>query len=141
LVIFRKRQQRQPKGNLVFRSNEAAFQMACKFGNNSLDDENLVVSIVLKGAGDEVCIKFANQKDDTIPYEEVDKLLSVGSVENICFSAQTLNGVPPLKKGDLVMSFVPRGLLFRGGSFLPSALIAAKISPEINKAGGWKVIR
>jgi hypothetical protein len=54
---------------------------------------------------------------------------------NVCFAAQKLDKVPPLKKGDLVMFMVPRKIAAMGAG-CAAGLIVAKVKP-IQCAARW----
>ena len=100
--FFRRKRTDAPKV-LYFRSNQAAFEYTCKYMNNSLLDRAAVLAVVLGGNGTFYCAKVANDNDSSIPTETPEQILDHGSIENLCFSARTIDGIPALSVGDLVM--------------------------------------
>ena len=71
----KKRVDEIPK-RLVFKSNEAAFQYACKFLNTSLLNESPVLAIVLAVRDNvDCCLKISNPEDSTIPNESPEEII------------------------------------------------------------------
>ena len=124
---------------LIFKSNVAAYQYACEYGNNDLRGEQPVVSIVLEANSDNTVVKVANRNDNTIPSEEPRSLLDQGLIDHICFTASKLVEVPILSRGDLVLYVAPAEFLnFRRGVMM--GLVVAKILPVFDaQTGAWRL--
>jgi len=139
LKIDEKNEARPNPKQLVFKSNEAAFQYACQFLNTSLDNENPVLGIVLeqKSGTNEYCIKLSNPDDPSVPTVSVSELIQNEQLEHLCPYTEPLDRVPPLKKGDLVMCIVPAELTGTGAA---GAMIIAKMKSIYDMdAGGWVI--
>ena len=135
---FKKKPSAAPS-DLVFKSNEAAFQYACAYLNTSLKDENPVLAIVLsdKGAGN-YCVKISNDADPSIPTESPEQLLEAGNTSNICFHAAATDRAKNLKRGDLV-AYVAVAQLAAMGKGNMGGVLVAKLQPTYSMFhGGWR---
>jgi hypothetical protein len=131
----------QPPDKLFFKSTEAAFEYACKFMANSIENENTILGIVFGAHGDYASIKLANSADGSIPTEDPRAILDHGNIDNICFAAHKLDRVPPLKTGDLVMFMVPRKVAAMGAG-CAAGLIVAKVEPVFSlRHDRWLIAR
>jgi hypothetical protein len=127
----------RPPDKLFFKSTEAAFEYACKFLANSIENESIILGIVFSTHGDYASIKLANSVDCSIPTEHPRAILEHGNIDNICFSARKLDRVSPLKKGDLVMFMVPRKIASMEAGCV-AGLIVAKVEPIFSlQHGRW----
>jgi hypothetical protein len=136
--LFKKKQAAAPS-DLVFKSNEAAFQYACAYLSTSLENESPVLAIVLgvKNARD-YCVKLSNSRDPSIPTESPEQLLDSGDISNICFQASATDRVGSLKKGDLVMYVAVAQLAAIGKGNMGGVLIA-KVQPTYSMVhSGWR---
>jgi len=136
--LRKKKQINEIPKRLVFKNNEAAFQYACKFLNTSLLNESPVLAIVfaLKDNGD-CCLKISNTEDSTIPQESPEEILDKGNFQNICLSAKSINGVPKINKGDLVMYVAPAELAMLGMGEM-AGVILARVTPIYDmEQSGW----
>jgi hypothetical protein len=135
---FLKRKQPESPRQLVFKSNEAAFEYACMCLNTSLVNENLVLGIVLEMKSDrDCCLKLSNKSDPTVPKENLQQILNKGNYENICPHATALDAVPRISKGDLVMYVAPAELAALGQGNL-AGVIVAKVQPIYDlEQSGW----
>ena len=137
--LFGKKPREKPPERLVFKSNAAAFEYACKFLITTLENENQVLAIVLGSVGDRVCVKLSNSLDDSVPAEEPQALLDQGEIENICFSAAKVDRVSRLRKGDLVIYMAPKEIAAAGFA-ATAGLIIAKVQPVYDlKRCGWVI--
>lgn len=125
--------------DLLFKSNEAAFQYACAYLNTSLKDENPVLAIVLSDNGsNNYCVKISNNSDPSIPAENPEQLLEDGNTANICFGAAATDRAKNLKRGDLVAYVAVVQLAAMGKGNMGGVLIA-KLRPEYSMVhGGWR---
>lgn len=122
---------------LYFKSNQAAFEYACKFCITTLENEQPVVGIVLEARHSKCCVNLSNDSDPSVPTQTPDELLNKGMIENICFAAAPIEGVPSLAVGDLVF-YVALPELAAMGKGTMAGLIVAKIKPAIEvKTGRW----
>ncbi|NOS72896.1 MAG: hypothetical protein HOP33_23600 [Verrucomicrobia bacterium] len=140
MFSFFKKKDEQPK-RLVFKSNAAAFEYACRFLETDLTtgaaQENGVTAIVLEVNAQSCVVKIANKEDSSIPVEPVKQLIENGQIKFICPSAKPTDHVPPLSKGDLVIVVDALGLCAMGKPLFASVLIA-KLQPIFDMdAGGW----
>jgi len=127
---------------LFFKDSKAAFEYACKYIGSSLDNEKPVLGVVLDTkANGEYFVKVANADDPTIPAATGRELLEKGVLDHICVCAKATGQVPPLKRDDLVMCFVPKEFnkLNALGLQVLMVIITAKLKPELNLARGWAV--
>jgi hypothetical protein len=133
--IFKKRKE-EPK-QLVFKSNLAAFEYACRFLETDLTNGDGVTAIVLETKGQYSVVKVANKEDSSVPDEPVKDLIAKGQIKFICPSANPTEHVPTLSKGDLVVVVDSLGLSGMGQPLLASVIIA-KVRPIFDiDAGGW----
>jgi hypothetical protein len=136
--LRKKKQSDEIPKRLVFKSNEAAFQYACKFLNTSLLNESPVLAMVfaVKNNGD-CCLKISNHEDSTIPNGSPEEIIEKGDFQNICLMARPTDRVPKLKKGDLVMFVAPSELIAmaKGAMF---GVIVAQVQPIYDiEESGW----
>jgi hypothetical protein len=132
--LFGKKKE-EPK-QLVFKTNVAAFEHACKFLKTDLTTRDPVTAIVLETRdGSDCVVKVANKEDASIP----DELLAKGLIKFICPTAKATDRVPALSKGDLVIIVDSLGLSAMGQPLFASILVA-KLRPIFDfNAGGWVV--
>ena len=123
---------------MVFKSNAAAFEYACRFLTNDLTKGDPVTAIVLETkSGRDCVVKVANNQDCSIPKETVSELIDKGLIEFICPMAKPLDNVPPLLPGDLVVVADVLGLTAMGKPLF-CATVVAKLRPIFDiDAGGW----
>lgn len=137
--FLEKKKRSQPK-DLVFKSNQAAFEYACSFLDTSLENENYVLGIVLGVGNDTYCVKFSNAIDSSVPTETIDELLVKKPFDkNICFSALKIDAVSDVNVGDLVMYMALAELASMGTGYM-GGLIMSKVQPIYGYEdgyGGW----
>jgi hypothetical protein len=133
----KKQNDKNPK-QLVFKSNEAAFQYAYKFLNTSLLNESPVLAIVLAVRDNvECCLKISNPEDSTIPNGSPEEIIEKGNFQNICLMAKPMEHVPKLKKGDLVMFVAPSELIAMGKGTM-FGVVVAQVQPIYDmQESGW----
>jgi hypothetical protein len=136
--LNKKKQVDEIPKRLVFKSNEAAFQYACKFLNTSLLNESPVLAIVLAVRDNvDCCLKISNPEDSTIPNESPEEIIEKGHLQNICLMAKPMERIPKLKKGDLVM-FVASSELIAMGKGTTFGFVVAKVQPIYDiEESGW----
>jgi hypothetical protein len=136
--LNRKKQVDEIPKRLVFKSNEAAFQYACKYLNTSLLNESPVLAIVLAVRDNvDCCLKISNPEDSTIPNESPEKIIEKGHFQNICLMAKPMENIPKLKKGDLVMFVAPSELIAMGKGTM-FGVIVAQVQPIYDmEKSGW----
>lgn len=122
--------------DLVFKSNQAAFEYACRFLDNNTEGERPVLAMIFSTHGSFASIKLANAQDNSIPTQHPRE---IEDLSNICLAAEKLDRVPSLRKGDLVMFVVPNELANSGvGS--AAGFVVAKVEPILSlQHGGWKI--
>jgi len=132
----------EPEGEtpkqLVFKSNEAAFQMACKYMHTSLENEKPVLGVIIEKDGDNYGIKLSNPDDPSIPTESISQLIEAGNIKHLSISGKPLDHVPPLQKGDLVLCIAPAELVALGAGTI-SVIIVAKVKPILDMKTGWVI--
>src|SRR5476649_1817608 len=127
--LNKKKQVDEIPKRLVFKSNEAAFQYACKFLNTSLLNESPVLAIVLAVRDNvDCCLKISNPEDSTIPNESPEEIIEKSHFQNICLMAKLMEHIPKLKKGDLVMFVAPSELIAMGKATM-FGVIVAQVKP------------
>jgi hypothetical protein len=138
--MFKKKPAAQPPASdLIFKSNEAAFQYACAYLGTTLDNEQPVLAIVLEAKnGGGYCVKLSNPTDASIPTQSPAVLLESGDISNICFHASAVDSIKSLRKGDLVMYVAPAQFAAIGKGHMSGVLIG-KVEPQYSMAhGGWR---
>ena len=137
--LFKKKGTQPPASDLIFKSNEAAFQYACAYLGTTLDNEQPVLAIVLEAkSGNGYCVKISNPTDASIPTESPAVLLESGDISNICFHASAADNIKSLKRGDLVMYVAPAQLVAIGKGHMSGVLIG-KVEPQYSMVhGGWR---
>jgi hypothetical protein len=137
---FRKKKAAPPAPKqFVFKNSVGAFEYACLYLDTSLENENAVLGYVLEATNNNhAWVKLSNPDDSTIPAGSIQE---IGYDKNISPSAPSLNHVPQLSKGDLVMCKAPAELAIMGRGAL-GAIIIDKIKPVYDiTAGGWVIDR
>ncbi|HZF02348.1 MAG TPA: hypothetical protein VE344_10680 [Methylomirabilota bacterium] len=136
--LRKKKQSDKIPKRLVFKSNEGAFQYACKFLNTSLLNESPVLAIVLAVRDNvDCCLKISNPEDSTIPNESPEEIIKKGDYKNICLMAKPMENIPKLKKGDLVMFVAPSELMAMGKETM-FGVIVAQVQPIYDmEESGW----
>jgi hypothetical protein len=135
--LTKKKQVDEIPKRLFFKSNEAAFQYACKYLNTSLLNESPVLAIVLAVRDNvDCCLKISNSEDSTIPNESPEEIIKKGDYQNICLMAKPMEHIPKLKKGDLVMFVAPSELIAMGKETM-FGVIVAQVQPiyDVEKSG------
>lgn len=134
--------EQKPPPSLFFKSNAAAFEYACRYLDNSLENERAVVAIVLAVKGRQCVVKFANNADPSIPSGSVKDILEAGAAD----AFHTMNPAAPLidrvasvKRGDLVMYVAAKEAAAAGRPGL-AGIIVARVKPIylIDKQG-WQL--
>lgn len=95
----------KPK-RLAFKSNNSAFEYACKYLVSRRKLHAPVVGIVLAVTSNGPCVKIANATDSAIPDCNYDQLLKTADSTYVCFITGVHDGVPEIYPGDLV-TFLP----------------------------------
>jgi hypothetical protein len=131
---------------LHFKSNQGAFEFACKYFNNSLtynesEEPKTVCAIVLAVRDkDNYCVKIANGEDPSIPERPIEQLLADRNIKNVCFFAKRLDSVPILQKGDFCMFASPPQMRSLAAALRQELIgvITAKIHPSYDmETQGW----
>jgi hypothetical protein len=94
---------------------------------------------VLAIKGRRCIVKFANDRDASIPPSSVDELLARPDPSLFAYGAELVDHVPSVKAGDLVMCVAAREAVALGNPGL-AAIITAKVKPHyILSQGGWQL--
>lgn len=135
---FFKKKKKSTLNDLVFKSNQAAFEYACQYLDTSLENKNPVLAIVLHANNKSCCVKFSNNLDSSIPTGTVEELLGKETLDkNICFSASKIDHIENIEVGDLVMYITNPALALLGKGNMAGVLIA-KVHPIYSlEEGGW----
>jgi hypothetical protein len=116
---------------LFFKSNAAAFEYACKYLDNSLDNERPVLAIVLAVKGRQCVVKFANSADPSVPTGSVQQILEIcaaDALRTISPAAALVDPVPTVKRGDLVMYAAAKEAVTAGRPGV-AGVIVARVKP------------
>jgi hypothetical protein len=119
---------------LAFKTNEFAFEYACKYLVCRRELLVPVLGIVLAvNAGNGPCVKIANKTDPTIPDSNYAELLETADTTFVCFLTEVEEGVPSIQRGDLVI-FVPR--LIAADGWLQVGTIVQKVERVFDSERG-----
>jgi hypothetical protein len=123
---------------LFFKTNEGAFEYACKYLDNSMANQRPVLGIVLAVKGQKCIVKFANSADASIPDQSAEQLLERAEPSTIGYGVEPIDGVPMLKRGDLVMCVADPGAVAVGKPGFASIIIAKAKPHYFLSQGGWQ---
>ncbi len=138
---FQKKKTVPPAPNLlVFKNSVCAFEYACLNFDTSLENENLVLGYVLEMTNNNgALVKLSNPDDLTIPSGSIQE---IGYNINISPNAPSLNHVPQLSKGDLVMCKAPAEMAVMGKNRAWDVIIIDKMKPVFDMTvDGWVIDR
>ncbi len=131
--LFGKKKAQNPRV-LCFKSNQAAFEYACKYLESPIQEKRAIVGVVL--SSDQkigFCVKVANPKDSTLTYASAEELLDQKQTYAVSLITAKHESVPDVQAGDLVL-FAPNMEVIRQGVF--SGMIIAKIGPTLDLETG-----
>ena len=129
------RQMEQSGRILYMKSNEAAFEYACKFMNTELGTDAFFVGYVISEnpKGDAYRVIRANPETQKLTPEVVEGLKNDYECKYLTVSALPMDTVPHLKQGDLVAFYPLPGMERFGGT------IISKLLPAIEPVQGTMV--
>ncbi|WP_152475115.1 hypothetical protein [Roseovarius sp. THAF9] len=121
-MIFEKLFKKKAPKELVFKSNEAAFQYACKFLDNSLVAKKAVTALV-----EDVSVNDENEQAFKVRVANKD-----GGKRLVSYSLRAIEGI---NRGDLVLWGCDVPI-----EPLPIGFVLAKVEPTLNlETGEWKI--
>lgn len=115
---------------LCFKSNQVAFEYACKYLESPIQEKRGIVGVAVSfdpKVG--FCVKVANPKDATLTYASAEELIDRKQTYAVSLITAKHESVPDVRVGDLVL-FAPNMEMIRQNVF--SGLIIAKIGPTLN---------
>lgn len=113
---------------LHFNSTQDAFAYACKYMDTSVAPDHPTIGIVLAVKGRSCIVKLANEADPAVPSMPVPELIAKLPLEYVCDRATVAEGVPSLKRGDLVMIVATKEASALG-KVVSDGVIVAKVKP------------
>ena len=119
---------------LFFKSNQAAFEYACKYLESPIREKHAIVGVVLSSDPKiGFCVKVANPKDSSLTYSSAVDLLALKQTYAVSLITSKHETVPGVGVSDLVL-FAPNMEMVRQGIF--SGMIIAKIGPTLDLETG-----